>query len=42
VILWGMPVNVRALAYTYVAGFAVLLFGHWVFQKLRAAFADVL
>jgi lipopolysaccharide transport system permease protein len=42
VILWGMPVNVRALAYTYVAGFAVLLFGHWVFQKLRSAFADVL
>jgi lipopolysaccharide transport system permease protein len=42
VVLWGMPVNGKALGYTYVAGFAVLVIGRWVFMKLRPAFADVI
>jgi len=42
VVLWGMPVNMLRLGYTYGAGLAVLLFGRWVFEKLRPAFADVL
>jgi lipopolysaccharide transport system permease protein len=42
VVLWGMPVNFARLGYTYVAGFAVLLVGRWVFRKLRPAFADVI
>jgi lipopolysaccharide transport system permease protein len=42
VVLWGMPVNVVALGYTYVAGFVVLAVGRWVFQMLRPAFADVI
>jgi lipopolysaccharide transport system permease protein len=42
VVLWGMPVNAKHLAYTYVAGLAVLLGGRWVFQRLRPAFADVI
>lgn len=42
VVLWGLPVNVSHLAYTYVAGFAVLVGGRWVFQRLRPAFADVI
>jgi ABC-type polysaccharide/polyol phosphate export permease len=42
VVLWGMPVNAGRLGYTYVAGFAVLVGGRWVFQKLRPAFADVI
>jgi lipopolysaccharide transport system permease protein len=41
VVLWGMPVNARALGYTYVAGFAVFAIGRAVFMKLRPAFADV-
>lgn len=42
VVLWGMPLNGIRLAYTYAAGVAVLLFGRWVFHKLRPAFADVI
>jgi len=42
VVLWGLPVNVRALVYTYLAGFASILVGLWVFRKLRPAFADVI
>ena len=42
VVLWGMPVNVRHLGYTYAAGLAVLLGGRWVFLRLRPAFADVI
>jgi homopolymeric O-antigen transport system permease protein len=42
VVLWGMPVNLLRLGYTYGAGLAVLLFGRWVFEKLRPAFADVI
>jgi lipopolysaccharide transport system permease protein len=42
VVLWNYPVNLRALAYTYAVGFAVLVAGRWTFQKLRPAFADVI
>lgn len=42
VVLWGMPVNLVRLGYTYAAGLAILLLGRWVFQKLRPAFADVI
>jgi lipopolysaccharide transport system permease protein len=42
VVLWGLPVNLARLGYTYAAGLAVLLLGRWVFQKLRPAFADVI
>ena len=42
VVLWGLPVNLKSLAYTYVAGFAALILGRWVFRKLRPAFADVI
>src|ERR1700690_1112995 len=42
VVLWGLPVNLLRLGYTYAAGLAVLLLGRWVFQKLRPAFADVI
>jgi lipopolysaccharide transport system permease protein len=42
VVLWGMPVNMLRLGYTYGAGLAVLLFGRWVFNRLRPAFADVI
>jgi len=41
-VLWGVPVNMKALGYTYVAGIAALLVGRWVFMKLRPAFADVI
>jgi lipopolysaccharide transport system permease protein len=42
VVLWGMPVNMLRLGYTYGAGFAVLVIGRWIFLKLKPAFADVL
>jgi lipopolysaccharide transport system permease protein len=42
VVLWGYPVNMRALAYTYAAGVASMIIGRWVFLKLRPAFADVI
>jgi lipopolysaccharide transport system permease protein len=42
VVLWGMPVNARALGYTYATGIASLVIGRWAFLKLRAAFADVI
>jgi lipopolysaccharide transport system permease protein len=42
VVLWGLPVNLARLGYTYAAGLAVLLLGRWVFQRLRPAFADVI
>lgn len=42
VVLWGMPINVPALIYTYLAGAAILVAGRWVFLKLRPAFADVI
>jgi lipopolysaccharide transport system permease protein len=42
VVLWGMPVDMRVLAYTYASGLAVMLIGRWVFERLRPAFADVI
>jgi lipopolysaccharide transport system permease protein len=42
VVLWGLPVNVPALAYTYAAGVASLVIGRWAFLRLRPAFADVI
>lgn len=42
VVLWGFPVNVHHLAYTYAAGLLVLFGGRWAFFKLRPAFADVI
>jgi lipopolysaccharide transport system permease protein len=42
VVLWGMPVNLSRLGYTYAAGIASMAVGRWVFLKLRPAFADVL
>jgi lipopolysaccharide transport system permease protein len=42
VVLWGMPVNLRVLGYTYAAGLAAMIVGRWVFEKLRPAFADVI
>lgn len=40
-LLWRAPVDLRALAYTYAVGLAVLLLGRWLFGRLRPAFADV-
>jgi lipopolysaccharide transport system permease protein len=42
VVLWGEPLNVARLGYTYASGGAILLLGHWTFKKLRPAFADVI
>jgi lipopolysaccharide transport system permease protein len=42
VVLWGMPINLDRLGYTYAAGAASLVIGRWVFTKLRPAFADVI
>jgi lipopolysaccharide transport system permease protein len=42
VVLWGLPVNVLHLTYTYVADAAVLVAGWLVFLWLRPAFADVI
>jgi lipopolysaccharide transport system permease protein len=42
VVLWGLPMNMTRLGYTYAAGAASLVIGRWVFQKLRPAFADVI
>jgi lipopolysaccharide transport system permease protein len=41
-VLWNVPINLKALAYTYAAGMASLIIGRWVFRKLRPAFADVI
>ena len=41
-VLWNLPIDLRALGYTYAAGIASMLIGRWIFQKLRPAFADVL
>jgi lipopolysaccharide transport system permease protein len=42
VVLWGMPINLARLGYTYAAGLASLIVGRWIFLKLRPAFADVI
>jgi lipopolysaccharide transport system permease protein len=41
-VLWNVPINLKALAYTYAAGVASLVIGRSVFRKLRPAFADVI
>ncbi len=41
-VLWNLPINLRALGYTYAAGLASMIIGRWIFQKLRPAFADVI
>ena len=40
--LWHQSVNFKHLGYLYVAGFAVCILGHWLFRRLKPAFADVL
>jgi lipopolysaccharide transport system permease protein len=42
VVLWGLPISVAPLAYTYAVGAAVFLFGRWLFLRLQPAFADVI
>jgi lipopolysaccharide transport system permease protein len=42
VVLWGMPINLNHLIYTYAAGITSVVIGRWVFLKLRPAFADVI
>ncbi len=39
--LWNLPVSLPALAYLYGSGLAACFMGHWVFRRLRPAFADV-
>jgi lipopolysaccharide transport system permease protein len=41
-VLWGKPLDLAALAYLYACGLVGVLGGHWVFARLRPAFADVL
>ena len=41
-LVWHAPLNWTALIYVYVAGFAALGLGCFVFGKLRRGFADVL
>ena len=41
-LLWGLPVNLEHLAYTYGCGAAVLAVGYWFFRKMQPAFADVI
>lgn len=41
-LLWGTPVNLHHLVYTYVWGIAIFIGGYWVFRKTQPAFADVI
>ena len=41
-LLWGLPLNLWHLLYTYFAGGISLGLGLWFFEKTRPAFADVL
>ena len=41
-LLWGLPVNLEHLAYTYVCGAAIFAGGYWFFRKMQPAFADVI
>lgn len=40
--LWGRPLNFSHLAYIYAVGFIVCWFGHFVFKRMKPAFADVI
>ena len=42
VLLWNVPMDLEKLAYLYLVGVGLALFGYWSFQRLRAGFADVL
>ncbi|MCF3652070.1 ABC transporter permease [Synoicihabitans lomoniglobus] len=39
--IWNEPFNPKYLAYTFLVGFGMMVTGHWVFQRLKSAFADV-
>lgn len=39
--LWGVPIALDKLGFLFASGVAACMAGHWVFQKLRGAFADV-
>jgi lipopolysaccharide transport system permease protein len=41
VVLWGLPMNLGALLYTYAAGLVTFFGGRWVFLRLKPSFADV-
>ena len=41
-LLWGLPVNLEHLGYTYVCGAMVFAGGYWFFRKMQPAFADVI
>jgi len=41
-VLWEHPINLDYLGYVYACGVGLCLFGHYVFRKLQAVFADVL
>ncbi len=41
-VLWDQPVNLNHLAYTWVAGLAVFLFGAWFFRATKRSFAEAL
>lgn len=40
--LWHQAINFRQLGYLYASGLLICYFGHFVFRRLRPAFADVL
>jgi lipopolysaccharide transport system permease protein len=42
VVLWNREINPKHLAYIYFVGIASAIIGHFVFRKLKSAFADVL
>lgn len=42
VVLWHQPVNFHHVGYLYASGLLAALIGHWLFCRMRPAFADVL
>ncbi len=40
--LWHLPLNMTHYTYLWIAGLTMCYFGHFVFRRLRPAFADVL
>lgn len=42
VMLWGEPLNVTHVAYTYAVGLAVLAAGLWLFRATKRSFAEVI
>jgi lipopolysaccharide transport system permease protein len=41
-VLWGSPLNLHHLAYTWVAGLAMLWFGAWFFRTSKRTFAEII